>query len=98
VTAPDRCNDGDCSTGTTCFRHKLQSIQFSPACTPTRRNTIPPRPANNSWEKGVATNERGMPLLDKNLEPIGLKEYANNRSTYDRRLRDMKHTAPSTKE
>jgi hypothetical protein len=87
----DRCVDGDCATGSTCFRHKLRSIQFSPACTPTRRNTIPPRTPQNSWERGVATDSRGMPLLDSNCQPIGLKELANNRSTIEGALTDLKN-------
>jgi hypothetical protein len=85
------CADGDCSTGVTCFRHKLRSIQFTPSCTPTRRNTIPPRTPQNSWERGVATDNRGMPLLDSNMEPIGLKELANNRSTIEGALKDLKN-------
>ncbi len=86
----DYCRDGDCATGPTCFRHKLRSIQFTPSCTPTRRNTIPPRTPQNSWERGVATDDRGMPLLDKNLSPIGLKEAADIGSSLDSQIRTAK--------
>jgi hypothetical protein len=40
-----------------------------------------------SWEKGQAGETRVdgsfMPYLDKNLEPIGVKEMADNRSSLE---------------
>lgn len=91
----DACNDGDCSSGTMCFKHKIRTIQWSPACTPTRRNNIPPRAPSNSWEKGIATDDRGMPLLGKGGSPIGLKERASRRGEIDSHLRDLRN-APRT--
>ena len=91
----DECVNGDCTTDVMCFKHKIRTIQWSPAATPSRRNTIPPRTPNNSWEKGTATDDRGMPLLDGNLNPIGLKERANKRGLIDRRLEALRN-APRT--
>lgn len=95
MSPADECKDGDCSTGSMCFKHKIRTIQWSPSCTPSRRNTIPPKAPNNAWERGIAKDERGMPLLDSNCEPIGLKEMANKRGHYERQLRDLKNTPPT---
>lgn len=65
---------------------------------PSRRNAIPPRTPQNSWERGIATTSRNMPLLDANCEPIGLKELADNRSTIEGQLKDLKNKPPPTKE
>ena len=75
-----------------CFKHRVRTIQISPSATPSRRNTIPPRAPNNSWEKGIARDERGMPLLDSSNEPIGLHEMASNRGTYEARVKELKST------
>ena len=78
-----------------CFKHKIRTIQWSPAATPSRRNQIPPKTPNNSWEKGIATDDRGMPLLGASGEPIGLKERASRRGHIDQRLRELKNTPPT---
>lgn len=75
--------------GEDCFGCKVRSIQFSPACTPTRRNNVPPPPPQNQWEKGVATDSRGMPYLDEKLNPIGLQHLADNRSKIEGQIRDL---------
>ena len=90
------CKDGDCSTGVMCFKHKIRTIQWSPACTPTRRNTIPPRSPSNSWERGIAKDERGMPLLDASGSPLGLHELASNRGHIEKRIRELKNAPPVT--
>lgn len=94
--ADDPCGrDGDCSTGTPCFKHKIRSIQWAPSATPSRRNTIAPRTPNNSWERGIAKDERGMPLLRADGSPLGVKELANNRGHIEKRLRELKNTPPT---
>lgn len=80
----------------TCFGCKVQSVQWSPSATPSRRNSVPPRPSQNQWEKGVATDSRGMPLLNDKGSAIGLHELASNRSTIERQLRDLKRTPTPT--
>jgi len=64
-------------------REAIESIQISPSATPSRRNSIPPRTPNNSFEKGVRRDERGVPLLDKDASPLHLGEGFNKRS-YER--------------
>lgn len=81
--------------GDDCFGCKLRSIQWSPSATPSRRNNIPPRPPQNNWEKGIAKDNRGMPLLDKNLQPIGLQELADRRPQIEAGLRQLKNTPPT---
>lgn len=78
-----------------CFGCKLQSVQWSPSATPNRRNKIPPRPPQNNWEKGIAKDHRGMPLLDGNGDTIGLQELADKRPQIEGSLRRLKNTPPA---
>jgi hypothetical protein len=68
------------------------TIQISPRATPTKtRSKAEPRRPDPAWERGVATDERGVPLLDEKGGQIGVKQYAENRHKYDemrRRLRN----------
>lgn len=67
----------DGSHGEECFGCKIRTINLSPAATPSRRNSKTPREStNNSWEKGIPTDSRGMPYLDSNLNVIGQKRWA----------------------
>jgi hypothetical protein len=77
-----------------CFGCKLQSIQWSSKGMPWRNN-IPPRPLMNNWEKGIAKDSRGMPLLDSGGNQIGLQELADNRSRIESDLRRLKNTPPA---
>jgi hypothetical protein len=52
----------------------VRSIRISPSATPNRRNDIPPRTPNNSFEKGNRTDERGISYLDKDGKPLKMKE------------------------
>lgn len=69
-----------------CYGCELQAknLTLSSAATPTRGRHQPFRPITQpSWEAGVAGEHRVdgafMPYLDRNLEPIGVKEMADNR-------------------
>lgn len=57
----------------------LRSIQVSPSATPSRKNSVPPRRPNNSYERGVRKDERGLPYLDTNGKPVRLKEKFDRR-------------------
>lgn len=59
-----------------CFGCKIQSIQFDPRAMPTRRNKVEPRRPDPAWERGIPTDNRGMPYLRKDLSPMGVKEFA----------------------
>lgn len=79
----------------TCFGCHVKSIQWSPAATPTRRNHLPARRPNNSWEKGVPTDNRGMPVLDADMKPVGQKQYSENRTAIEAAKRRISNT-PAT--
>ena len=67
---------------------KAKNLTLSSVATPTRGRHQPFRPMQEpSWEKGQTGETRVdgsfMPYLDKNLEPIGVKEMADNRSSLE---------------
>lgn len=64
-------------------REVIESVQISPSATPSRKNAIPPRTPNNSFEKGVRKDERGVPYLDTDMSPVHFKESFNKRA-YER--------------
>lgn len=69
---------------------KFATIQVGQAVRPKKPvKDVPIGGWNNSWERGYATDHRGMALLDGNLEPIPLKKYAENRSKYDARRKEL---------
>jgi hypothetical protein len=35
----------------------------------------------NSWERGIAKDDRGMPYLGADNKPVGVKEFAQRRNT-----------------
>lgn len=59
-------------------------MQLAPSATPTKTKRMPPAgtiKGNNSWERPVVTDERGMPLIDgKDFHLIRQKEYSERRS------------------
>lgn len=81
-----------------CLTCRLRSVQLSPAATPskTRRLMKPGARRDNAWERGIVRDARGMPMLD-GLAPIGTKQYAQNRSTYEARRRDLANAPESAR-
>lgn len=74
-----------------CFACKLGSLQFSPAATPTRRKDVgKPREPKNSWERGIAKDERGVPYLDARLQEIPIKKWGES----ERRKHETARKAP----
>lgn len=57
----------------------IRSINISPSATPNRRNSIPPRTPNNSFERGNRTDERGIAYLDRDGKPLKMKESFNKK-------------------
>lgn len=77
-----------------CPTCKYRTIRISAAATPNKtRSHAPPKRYGNQWEKGIATDHRGVPYLNDNLQPIGIKEFSENRSGYETRIRDLKNSA-----
>ena len=66
------------------------TIQISPKATPSKRSLAPPAAPRNSWEAGIATDERGMPFLGKGMQPIGVKEYGERRSEIEEHRRRLR--------
>lgn len=75
-----------------CRACKLDSIQLD-ARLHARRTTryVPPRKANNAWERGVAGEHRPgggfMPYLNRELAPLSVKQFADNRSRNEEQIR-----------
>lgn len=71
----------------------LQAANIAPSSMPTRMNKVPPPKANPVWEKGKAGEHRKdgsfVPYL-RDGKPIGVKEFADNRSKYEGLVREHK--------
>lgn len=76
-----------------------RSVQLSPAATPTKERKfgkLGPK-GNNSWERQVVTDSRGMPILKPDGDLIRSKEYAENRHSIEEgRRRVANEAAPTT--
>jgi hypothetical protein len=83
-----------------CFKHKMLYYQINGA--PGLPATSKPkhtgeqklrRPAdnNNGWERGIKTDERGIPILSpKSGKPMRMKEYSENRHEVDAQVKALK--------
>jgi hypothetical protein len=91
----DECGRvGKCDGEEQCFKHRIQSVNIAPSAMPSRHNRKPPQQSRyNKWENGVATDHRGVPLLDEKGALIGLKKLANNRHKVESQLRDLHNSA-----
>ena len=73
-----------------CPTCKFATIQLAPSCRGQARNNVAPEgtAGRNSWEKGIATDARGMPYRDETTgAPITVKRFAENRHRYEEALR-----------
>ena len=72
----------------------LQSPALSASAQPSRRNSVPPPKANPAWERGTAGEHRRdgsfAPYVHTDGSRIGVKEFADNRTKYERILREQK--------
>jgi len=85
------CTDLDCEAHYACIL-RSKSFQVSPKATPNRRNNRPPRQHDNSWEKGVLRDERGIPIR-RNGKVIPVKQAAGQRHQIESELRRLKQGA-----
>lgn len=87
--SPDECTDRHCKVlACKLAEWRAPGTLVSPAATPGRRNAKPPKLIGNSWERGIVTDDRGMPILRRDtLEPIGVKAWGEKyrREHNDRR-------------
>jgi hypothetical protein len=73
-----------------CFGCRIKHVLFSPSAMPTRtRISAPPKEPQNNWERGVARDERGLPLVGED-GPIGVKEFADDKARIKKRLKEVK--------
>lgn len=72
-----------------CMACKLDTIQVSQRVKPKKAGGAPPAGNRNNWEAGIATDHRGVPLLDGSGEPIGVKKYSENRHAFEERRREL---------
>jgi putative FmdB family regulatory protein len=73
----------------------LQAPALTAAAAPSRQNKVPPPQANPAWERGIAGEHRRggtfVPYLDSEGKRIGVKKFADNRTKYERILREKKN-------
>lgn len=91
------CNRGcqpPCSYG---CQLRQKGVAVAPSALPSQMNSVPPPKANPAWERGIVTETRPdgsrVPILDSNLRPIRVKEYAQKRREIDAGLRKVKNPA-----
>ena len=76
----------------------LQAPALTAAAAPSRMNKVPPPQANPAWEKGIAGQHRRdgsfVPYVHADGSRIGVKEFADNRTKYERNIRENR--TPST--
>ena len=73
----------------------LQAPALTAAAAPSRKNKVPPPQANPAWEKGIAGEHRRdgsfVPYVQTDGSRIGVKEFADNRTKYERIIREKKN-------
>lgn len=81
------------------FKEKLRSLSFGRV--PGGAKTSAPgkirKFSGASWEKGIKGEHRSdgsfMPYLGSDLEPIRMKQWGENRHTYEAKLADLRKPA-----
>jgi len=81
-----------------CNEPTLRRVMFgnvTPSSTPTRMNSVPPRRQEPSWEKGRAGEYRSDGSFAPYLRPddgttMGVKEFADNRGKYEKKIREVR--------
>lgn len=89
----ERTHDG--RHGQDCFACRIgPGPMIAPSATPTRTPSKPTgdRDLGNSWERGIATDERGLPINGE-TGPLGVKQLANDRTRIEKRLAEVRDPA-----
>lgn len=84
-----------CEQSGTCFGCRVGDGPYvAPSATPTRtrRTATDAKPLGNAWERGIATDDRGLPICGPN-GPLGVKELADDRHRIEKRLAEVKDPA-----
>lgn len=80
----ERRHDG--SHGPDCFGCRIQTVNLSPAATPSRYNNVSGHVYGPTWERGIPTDERGMPRLGADGEPMRSKAWEREGGQFLRTL------------
>lgn len=78
------------------YKEKLRSLRFGKVPGGTRTSNGKPAKHNPAWERGVKGEHRAdgsfMPYLDKDLAPIGLKQWGEERHKFEANLAELRQT------
>jgi len=79
-----------------CYGCKVRGLVIGlPKDLPSRTySKTPPRTPQNNWEKGVARDERGMPIIRPDLSEVGVKAFAEERHTIEENRRKLESVPP----
>lgn len=55
-------------------------------------NTVPGRKPDPAWERGIPTDDRGMPMLDETMEPMNTKAHERRGHEIKERKRQLANT------
>lgn len=72
-----------------CLACKLDTLIVHQSVPGQKAGGPPPAGNRNSWERGIATDHRGVPFLDGQGEVIGVKQYADGRSRFEAERRRL---------
>lgn len=86
----ERTHDG--RHGPDCFGCRIGdgpylSAKATPSRTPSKATARVP---GNSWERGIATDGRGLPITGTDGQPLGVKQLADDRHRIEKRLAEVK--------
>lgn len=77
-----------------CAPCRWRTVSVSPSAMPTRHNHKAPRKPDPAWERGIVTERRPdgseMPYLDGKGNPIHVKQFAENRASYEAQIKALK--------
>ena len=83
------CVDGGPHTGEADdFGCRVKHFSVNPyAMTSRLHGSKAPKPPNNVWERGIPTDQRGMPYLEKGGDAMGQKEFSERRHEIEQKRR-----------
>lgn len=98
ASACDECVNPLSIRGKPCWKHKIQYMQLNGASgvgDRSHKHRVGEQPLrrpehNNSWERGIARDDRGVRILSSSGRPIRMKEYSENRRHIDAEVKKMR--------
>lgn len=83
-------NHDSCTDDNLCFKCKIKTIQLAPSATPSRTWRPQKGPKEpGSWERGIPTDSRNMPIIKADGSPMGQKEFSEKRSKIEAAKRQL---------